>query len=502
MEKSRPRSHILVRNTLWNFLSQGWFLILAFVTTPYIIRKLGTDAYGVLSIVGVVLGYFAFLDLGLDRAVIKYVAEYYAKKDFDTIREVIGTALVIYFLMGFIGGTVIASLTAILITKVLKIPSNLINISQFIFYISALGFLINMPLSVFGSIPKALQRFDVVNKIKICFGTLQLLLTVLLLHLGYFLKQIVIMNFLVSMLSIFIYIFISKRLLPQIQFRPVFNKDIFIKLFKFGGTITIGKITVPIGTQLGRFLIGVFYPISFVTYFTVPYMLASKIWLIPSNIVSVIFPATSELFSQNQTNILHELHLRSTKYIMMVAVPITILLIIFAKQILGLWMGPDFAIQGAFSLRLLALATLISSSAWTCVTAAQGAGRPDIPAKVQVLQAVINVILCFLLIPRWGINGVAVAWLIHHMVGIPIIIGVTNKRILKMSNLQFIKNGLGFPLIVGVVIPCFFIPLRSIISSLPILLCVFILIGIIYAVVAYFTILDDKDKSLLLSCFR
>ncbi|MCK5535040.1 oligosaccharide flippase family protein, partial [bacterium] len=190
MEKSRPRSHILVRNTLWNFLSQGWFLILAFVTTPYIIRKLGTDAYGVLSIVGVVLGYFAFLDLGLDRAVIKYVAEYYAKKDFDTIREVIGTALVIYFLMGFIGGTVIASLTAILITKVLKIPSNLINISQFIFYISALGFLINMPLSVFGSIPKALQRFDVVNKIKICFGTLQLLFTVLLLYLGYFLKQI------------------------------------------------------------------------------------------------------------------------------------------------------------------------------------------------------------------------------------------------------------------------------------------------------------------------
>jgi len=119
-----PRSHILIRSTLWNFTSQGWFLILALVATPYIVHKLGTDAYGVLSIVGVAIGYFGFLDLGLGQAVIKYVSEYYAKKDYDTIRKIIGTAIPVYFLMGFVGATVIASLTGLLVTRVLKIPSN------------------------------------------------------------------------------------------------------------------------------------------------------------------------------------------------------------------------------------------------------------------------------------------------------------------------------------------------------------------------------------------
>ena len=71
-----------------------------------------------------------------------------------------------------------------------------------------------------------------------------------------------------------------------------------------------------------------------------------------------------------------------------------------------------------------------------------------------------------------------------------------------MSNLQFVKSGLGMPLFIGVVIPCFFIPLRATISSLTILLCVFALIGVVYAVVAYFTILDGKDKSLLLDYFH
>ena len=231
------------------------------------------------------------------------------------------------------------------------------------------------------------------------------------------------------------------------------------------------------------------------SYFSIPYTLASKLWLIPENIVSAIFPATSELFARNQKTTLRELHLRSTKYIMMGVVPITALLMIFAKEILGLWVGPDFAAKSAFPLRMLALATLISSSAWTSVTAAKGAGRPDIPAKVQVLQAVINVIFCLLLIPRWGINGAAVAWLIHHIVGIPVIIWITNRQVLKMPNLDFIKGGLGMPLAVGGMTPCLLIPFRSLMSSLTTLLGLFVSIGIVYAIVTYFAVLDVKDRS-------
>jgi len=487
--------HILIRNTVWNFASQGWFLILVFLTTPYIVHKLGTSAYGVLSMVTVVIGYFGFLDLGLGQAVIKYVSEYYAKRDYDTIRKIISTALAVYFLMGSIGAAIIVSLTTVLVTRVLKIPSNLISVSSSVFYISAIGFLINMPLNVFGSIPKALQRFDIANKLGICLGSLQTFLTVLLLYLGFFLKEIVILNLLTSIASIAVYLIVSKRLLPQVQMKPAFSRDMFINLLRFGGFITLGKITVPIGTQMGRFFIGVFHPISLVSYYTIAYTLAAKLWIIPQNIVSAIFPTTSELFSQNQKTTLHELHLRSTKYIMIGVVPITALLIVFAEEILSLWMGADFAARSAFPLRLLALATLVSSSAWTSVTAAKGAGRPDIPAKVQVLQAAINVIFCLLLIPRWGINGAAVAWLIHHLIGIPLIIGITNREVVKMPNLEFIKGGLGIPLVVGGTIPCLLIPFRPFMSDLTVLISSFVFIGIVYAIVAYFAILDAKDRS-------
>ena len=495
METSTPRSHIIIRNTLWNFLSQGWFLLLAFVTTPYIVRKLGTDAYGILSIVNTIIGYFGFLHLGLGKAVVKYISEYYAKREFDTIRKIIGTALIVYSLIGFIGAIIVAFLTSILVTKVLKIPSNLINVSSFVFYISALGFLINMPHNVLGTIPRALQRFDITSKISICIGTLQILSTIFLLYLGYFLKQIVIMNILLNLLSLSIYFMISKLLLPQLQV-PTFSKNMLCKLFKFGKFIAVTRVSIFSGTQLGKFLIGVFHPISFITYYTIPYALSSKLLLISKNIVSATFPATSELFILNQKKELQELHLRSTKYIMIILVPITLFLIMFSKEILTLWISPDFAVQGSFSLKVLALAGLITCLTLTCTNVAQAAGRPDIPAKVHILQAIFSILLCFLLIPLWRVNGAAIAWLMQAGLSLIILYRV-NQEVIKILNWQFVKIGLGIPLIIGVTVYYSFIPFRYFITNLTILLALFIFLGVIYGIITYFFGFDDKDRKLI-----
>lgn len=497
-----PRSHILIRNTLWNFTSQGWFLILAFITIPYIVHKLGTSAYGVLSIAGVVIGYFGFLDLGLGQAIIKYVSEYYAKKDYDTIRKIIGTAIVVYFLMGFIGATLIASLTGILVTRVLKIPSNLINVSHLVFYISALGFLINMPLNVFGSIPKALQRFDITNKVSICIGTLQTFLTVLLLYLGFFLKQIVIMNLLMSILSISIYVIVSKRLLPQIQMKPAFSKNMFGKLFKFGGFITISRVTVQISTQINKFIIGIFLPISYLTYYAVPYGLASKIGVIPSSVATAIFPAFSELDSINKHDLLKELYLRATKYIVIATMPIIILFGIFARKFLFFWIGAEFAQKSTLPLQIITGGWLLSCWAYTSVAGAQGLNRPDIPAKFQVAEAVLNVGLCFLLIPRRGITGAALAWSSYRFILIPLLIYFVSRFLFKVSLRQLLNYSFIKPLIIGggsIVLAHFFLPL---INSLLDLILIFVLIFALYSLGTYFYVLEDGDKKLVLRYAR
>jgi len=59
---------LLARNTLLNFIGQAVPLLVGVATIPFIVRGLGTERFGFLSLAWVVLGYFAIFDLGLGRA--------------------------------------------------------------------------------------------------------------------------------------------------------------------------------------------------------------------------------------------------------------------------------------------------------------------------------------------------------------------------------------------------------------------------------------------------
>ena len=66
---------LLARNTLWNLAGQILPMVVGIITIPVIIRVMGVDRFGVLSLAWVVVGYFSLFDLGIGRALTKLVAE-------------------------------------------------------------------------------------------------------------------------------------------------------------------------------------------------------------------------------------------------------------------------------------------------------------------------------------------------------------------------------------------------------------------------------------------
>lgn len=68
--------HISVRNTFFNGVGFIFPILISLIFTPYIVNKLGPDAYGIMGLTGVLWGYFALLDMGLGSGSIKYVSEY------------------------------------------------------------------------------------------------------------------------------------------------------------------------------------------------------------------------------------------------------------------------------------------------------------------------------------------------------------------------------------------------------------------------------------------
>src|ERR1041385_2537695 len=98
----RPHGERFLVNVLWSWTGVAASLFQGLVITPYIIRKLGVERYGIWLIIFSVLEYFWFFDLGLNTAVCVFCARFLAARDREKISQVICTALFYFFLIALV----------------------------------------------------------------------------------------------------------------------------------------------------------------------------------------------------------------------------------------------------------------------------------------------------------------------------------------------------------------------------------------------------------------
>jgi len=488
-----------IHNAVFNLIGWMWPAALYLVTAPYVVRSLGTDAYGILVLVSTILGYFAFLELGLNTAAVKYVAEYYAKGDYNTINKVIGSTLAAYLLLGCLGAAIVASITSLLVTNVLRVPSSLMAVSKLAFYIAALGFLVNMVLSVFSSIPNALQRFDISNKIGILMGTVSTLLTVGLLALGYGLAEVVALNLLVSSASILVYATIAKIMIPQLSLRPSFDRAIFHSLVRFGGYTTVNRISGVILSQLDRMLVGMLLGASFVTFYVIPVSLAARIHSVISRLTMVLFPLASELWGSAQQDRVRAIYNKATRLVLLTSTSLAVPLVVLAPKILYYWMGEKFAETSSTTLILLVMYYYFASLTTVPYFVLDGIGRPQINAVFTTITGITNFVACLLLIPTYGLNGAALASLLSVFL-IPVYVIYVETRFIGTNSLKLLNTVYGRPLFAALIVGLTtHLVLQNYIHSLVSLVVVFVLSILLYFAVALVTgALSGEDKRMFM----
>src|ERR1022692_2554439 len=81
---------------LWNWVGVALNIAIGLLLSPYFIRKLGPERYGIWVLVFTLVDYLWFFDLGFNTSVTQFVAKYRARNEPDQINRVINTGLV-YF---------------------------------------------------------------------------------------------------------------------------------------------------------------------------------------------------------------------------------------------------------------------------------------------------------------------------------------------------------------------------------------------------------------------
>jgi O-antigen/teichoic acid export membrane protein len=236
--------------------------------------------------------------------------------------------------------------------------------------------------------------------------------------------------------------------MPALQHQIQFKKALLVPLLKFGGWMTVSNIVGPLMVYMDRFLIGGLISVTAVAYYTTPYEVVTKLWLIPGSLVSVLFPAFSTSFVQEPLRA-KQMFNRGVKYIFLILFPITLIIVTFANEGLTLWIGKDFAQNSTLVLQWLAIGVLINSLAQVPFALIQGVGRPDITAKFHFIELPFYMLILWKFTTAFGIVGAAYAWVLRVSLDTILLFYMASRFIPNNKSLmQFMGFAVGVTLLI------------------------------------------------------
>jgi O-antigen/teichoic acid export membrane protein len=402
----------VARNTVLNLLGQGVPMMVALFAIPVLIKALGIDRFGVLTMVWLVMGYFSLFDLGLGRALTQIVSRNLGTNQTMEIPFLVWTSLPLMFLLGLVGALVMASLAPWAVGKALKIPGALQPETLNAFYVLALSLPIVISAPSLRGLLEAYHRFDLTNAVNCTMGSFMFMAPLAVLPFSKNLALIVAVLLLGRLIAWLANFLLVLHVIPTLRQGIKFKAALIRPLLQVGGWMTVTNIIGPLMVYLDRFLLGAFISVAAVTYYATPFELVTKLWLLPGALVGVLFPAISATFCGNQKRTA-ELFCRGVKFIFLALFPIVLAIVTLAPEGLTLWLGADFAQHSYRVLQLIAIGVFVNSLALVPFALVQGASRPDLTAKLHLVELPLYLLVLWALIKGFGLEGAALAWVLR-----------------------------------------------------------------------------------------
>lgn len=239
------------------------------------------------------------------------------------------------------------------------------------------------------------------------------------------------------------------------------------------------NVVISIYLQLNNVLLGFMKDAEAVGYFTAATKIMMITMSISSSLGAVIMPRTSNLIAEGRMDEFRILIQKSYDFVLALAMPLTVGLIFTSPSIILLLSGEGFAPAVLTSQIVASNILMVGLSGVMGIQVLYPLGKINIVILCTLIGAAVNVFFNVLLIPRYGHNGTAVAYMLAEVAVTVSMFLIGRKYIpiqfLKKQHLHYVGGGI----VMGGVL--YFISLLglSIISTLITMICVGIMVYII-----------------------
>jgi O-antigen/teichoic acid export membrane protein len=381
------------------------------VLLPFNVSHLGKAAYGLWALTSSVTWFFGVLDLGYGSALVKFIAQYRAWRDRTALNEILSTIALVF---AGLGGVcfLVTLLLAWRIDSLFHIEPDQVRTAQWLLLIVGVYLSVRFPLSIFGAVVYAFQRYYLNNAASICTSLVVAAVNVVVLGGGHGLIALVASITAVRILSLGLFAWNAYRAFPGLQIRTAFFRrsrlhevtgfSVYMFILDWSAKLNYSSDTMVIGAMLNT---------SAVAVYTVGLRLTQVTQQLTSQLNDALFPVVIDSDAAQRHDRLQLIMVQGTKMSLAFAAPLCLGLITVCDSLVRSWVGPQFSGSVLPAQILLAVVlTRISNSSANLIL--KGAGRHKLLTATNASTAVVNLLLSIALARPLGLVGVALGTLI------------------------------------------------------------------------------------------
>lgn len=392
------------KHTTYNVAGALLPLGVTLITVPLYLEVVGVERYGILSICWVVLGYLGFLDLGLGPAVSQKLASA-RDDDRDAAEAVFWTAVWLSLAAGSVSALLVYAGAAVYFASG-GLGSSFTEEIRDAIPLLAMMLPLAMVSSVAAGALHGRQRFLVLNLISMTSATLMMALPLAAAYLwSPTLSALLIGALAARVVGLVLHYLTCIRAVPLSRPRMP-KRELIGSLMKFGGWMTVSTAVTPLLLTVDRLAIGAILGAAAVAAYSIPFSLIARMSIIPWGLSSALFPRFA---AGTEVERRHLMGL-ALSAIAVTMTPFCILIIAIVGPFFTFWLGRELAGVSSPVAYLLIAGIWANSIALVPFTMLQGSGRPDIVAKIHVLEILPYWLLLGGSLLLFGLPGAALAW--------------------------------------------------------------------------------------------
>lgn len=433
---------VFTRNLFSNWASLLCDVAVAIFLTPFIIHSLGLALYGVWSFVNSIIGAMGIADFGIRGSTQRFINQAIAHSDDDELNEVVSTATTFLTLISLFLIAVSLLLGAYFTDLFPKTPRELEDIMVIVTPLLALNLSITFITSVHENILMSIERFEVVNGIRITSLFLRTALVVWMLLDGYGFLGLIAASLAASVYSLAVSVFYSFLLHRPLHIsRRYISRQRFSQMWRYGIAVFVVRTADNSVLQADQLIIMVFLGPREIGIYSIAVMLITYVQKLVYQITVTWIPSVLKSASVHDFGGLRSIFYSNARLALMLGTLCYVGLIVYSDTFILLWLGSEYT-EAYLLTVVIAAAELVSLLASTSRMTMFGLDKMRTAIVLALAYTLSNIALSVFFVAAldMGLIGIVFGTLLSAVTVRGIIYPVVTSRLIKVDIFHYFRT--------------------------------------------------------------